>query len=68
MICFFSLVQDGTLSLEIAATKAEMPVEKFAKAMKEAGYFDKGASMREDYHIYYENEEELSVWQPEIKM
>ena len=35
----FSLVQDGTLSLEIAATKAEMPVEKFAKAMKEAGYF-----------------------------
>jgi hypothetical protein len=24
--------------------------------------------MREDYHIYYENEEELSVWQPEIKM
>lgn len=23
--------------------------------------------MREDYHIYYENEEELSVWQPEIK-
>lgn len=34
----FSLVQDGTLSLEIAATKAEMPVEKFAKAMKEAGY------------------------------
>ena len=20
--------------------------------------------MREDYHIYYENEEELSVWQP----
>lgn len=39
MICFFSLVQDGTLSLEIAATKAEMPVEKFAKAMKEAGYF-----------------------------
>ncbi len=30
--------------------------------------FYKGASMREDYHIYYENEEELSVWQPEIKM
>ena len=35
----FSLVQDGSLSLEIAATKAERPVEKFAKAMKEAGYF-----------------------------
>ena len=24
--------------------------------------------MREDYHIYYEYEEELSVCQPEIKM
>ena len=68
MICFFSLVQDGTLSLEIAATKAEMPVEKFAKSHERSRIFYQGASMREDYHIYYENEEELSVWQPEIKM
>lgn len=64
----FSLVQDGTLSLEIAATKAEMPVEKFCKSHERSRIFYQGASMREDYHIYYENEEELSVWQPEIKM
>ena len=38
------------------------------KSHERSRIFYKGASMREDYHIYYENEEELSVWQPEIKM